>query len=265
MPSGSLLFPVYIGRIVIEVGVNDDITFDEGGPGIVATIAPGEYFLTGLLDASDLCLAIKTAMDAVGGQVYTVSAFYDERTGLPTCGVVIQAAGNFTLQFSIPGGLDPAELGFPAVDTIVTAKHNSTLSPVSGWVPDQPIVRIEPAPDEIPAIEHVSPGNRVAVFIAGVRRQPRLDELRLVGDERTWRLFSPLDEARSFQSWWNVVRDARPIRVYHAADPRVTLTALELAGTYRLMGDNIRRMPAPVRSGRANLYDFDLTLRDYVA
>lgn len=263
MPAGTPLFPVYCGRVRIPATPAGHFDFDEGGADLTAQPAAGDYFLTGIGDATDLALAIKTAMDAVATQVYTVTVEYSETTGTTTATVTISAAAPFTLQFGSGSGFSPLELGFPVADSGPSTSHVSTLSPVSGWMPDQPIVKIEPDPDEIPAVELVTPGNRAFVFISGTLRTPRTDELRLVNDDRTLRIFSAADEARTFQAWWNVVRDGRAIRLLHAVDPE-NLAALEVVGSFRLRGDAVARMPRAVRPGRANLYNFDLPLRNFV-
>ena len=243
MPLGTL-YPVYCGRVRIEAGRNDDIFFNEGGPTLTATIPAGDYFLTGTGAANDLALAVKTALDAAPGaaQTYTVTVLISADSNQRTASVVISAAGAFALQFGAvyPAStrLDSLELGFPQSGTPSATVQTSTLSPRSTWLADQPIVNIEPDPDMIPAVELVTAGNRVEVFQGGTLRQMRTDQLRRVGSDRVWRLFSTADEQRTFQNWWGVVRDAREIELYHAA-ALPTLTAAELVGSYRLRGEAI--------------------------
>ena len=73
----------------VDGEINNTIDFDEGGPALLATIASGNY-ATGAAYAA----AVKAALDAAGGQVYTVTY-----SGV-TNDFTISAAGVFDLLWS---------------------------------------------------------------------------------------------------------------------------------------------------------------------
>ena len=97
---------------------NNVITFNEGGGDLTATITPGAYSTsvgTVLLQA-----AIKTALDAAGGQVYTVT--YDDNAYKLT----ISAAGNFQISWG-ENSILANMLGFSAADTALSTSVVSDL------------------------------------------------------------------------------------------------------------------------------------------
>jgi hypothetical protein len=98
----------------VTVGENDKIYFDEGGPVLVATVAPGSY-----ANQTDANAAIKTALDAVSGSTFTPSINSD---GTVTWAI---AAGTFRWRFGPPQNAnnDSANqlLGVPQKDTLAPA------------------------------------------------------------------------------------------------------------------------------------------------
>ena len=69
-----LTSPAFVGQVVITAGINDDIEFTESISGVTnATIAAGTYYHGSSGTAGSLGAAIKTAMDAVATNVYTVT------------------------------------------------------------------------------------------------------------------------------------------------------------------------------------------------
>ena len=90
--SGWGQFEVYMG-----LGSNRWIDFDEGGGELSASVVAGIY------NANSLCTAIKTAMEAVGANTYTVT--YDDLTKKFT----IAGSGSFSLLWNT--GSHPNNLG----------------------------------------------------------------------------------------------------------------------------------------------------------
>ena len=66
-------YPVLLGAVVVVTGTNDRIRWREVATTNNATIAAGTYFLRGDGAADDLCLAIKTAIEAAGASANTYS------------------------------------------------------------------------------------------------------------------------------------------------------------------------------------------------
>lgn len=73
----------YFGHTVTTL--NGSIDFSEGGPELQATLNPGDYTL------EEYVVEVKRAMDAVGGQAYTVEVNRSSRV------ITISASGNFSL------------------------------------------------------------------------------------------------------------------------------------------------------------------------
>lgn len=87
--------------------------FNEGAADLLASLTPGSFTL------GELCLAIQTALNQVGGQIYTVAL--DRATGL----VTISAAGNFELLIGTGANINFSfwsMLGFTGADL---SGHNS--------------------------------------------------------------------------------------------------------------------------------------------
>ena len=98
----------------IVAGVNDDIDFDEGAGPLVATVAPATY-----TTAASLAIAVKTALEVAGGDIYTVS--YDD-TPYGTQRFTISSDGSVSLDINWASGPNTltsikADLGYTADDT----------------------------------------------------------------------------------------------------------------------------------------------------
>ena len=90
------------------------IYFDEGGAELEATIVAGDY------NATTLCAAVKTAMEAAGALTYTVT--HDDTTKLFT----IAGSGNFSLHLSTTASAAWGALGWTSgVDTASAATHTA--------------------------------------------------------------------------------------------------------------------------------------------
>jgi len=105
--------------------INKYLDFDEGGPEFTAAIAIGSH------TATDLELKVKTAMDAVGGQAYTISFSRANRT------YTISAASNFTLRISSGSSIGSdifSLLGFTGANR--TGSNSYTGNAIAGAVYD---------------------------------------------------------------------------------------------------------------------------------
>lgn len=105
------------GHFYIQSGTtsgNKKIYFNEGGGILTGTLVPGTY------DATSLCAAIKTAMDAAGALTYTVT--YDDATNLFT----IAGSGNFVLALTSTTAAIWNAIGWTSgVDTASAASHTA--------------------------------------------------------------------------------------------------------------------------------------------
>lgn len=113
----------------VDSEINNTIDFDEGGPALLATIASGNY-----ATPAEYAAAVKAALDAAGGQVYTVT--YSGVTNEFT----ISAAGVFGLLWSTGANFATSaarDLGFDdsADDTGLTSyTSDSSVYGSVAWV-----------------------------------------------------------------------------------------------------------------------------------
>lgn len=123
--------PRFCWPIVVDATC-DTIGFDEGGAPLLADVADGTYFWRGDGTAADMCLALKTALDAAGALTYTVT--------IATTGVLtIAATGPFTLLWLTGGGdLPAATCGFANADQGSVANACvGDFQVAFGWWPEQ--------------------------------------------------------------------------------------------------------------------------------
>ena len=100
----------------VEVGVNDDIFWDEGAGDLTATIPPG-YYATPVA----LAAAVKIVMDVVSASTFTIT--YNTDTGKFLFAI---AAGTFRFKFLTNTTAVARELiGFSATDGVLAATQTS--------------------------------------------------------------------------------------------------------------------------------------------
>lgn len=119
-------FSVFYTSLTID-STNNKINFNEGSGELTATLDSGTYSLT------DLMTAVKTAMDAVGTLVYTVSVDRDSRI------VTISSTSNFDLLIStgtnVPVGAWTI-LGFTGgADLTGATTHSGSTAIASEYIP----------------------------------------------------------------------------------------------------------------------------------
>ena len=107
--------PTYNVRGSTSSNQNNQLTFDEGGADLTATVAAGAH------SSSSLATALKTALDAASTLPQTYTVTFSSTTFKYT----ISAAGAFTLQFSLNASL-ARMLGFAAEDTASATSHTGT-------------------------------------------------------------------------------------------------------------------------------------------
>ena len=112
----------------VRSGINDKIDFSEGGGELNATLTSGIFEDYSGVDG--LLAEIKTQMDSVGGQAYTVSL--DENTKL----ITISAPGNFSILWSSGTNSSTSArklLGWTLADTTAATTTTATNQPRLGY------------------------------------------------------------------------------------------------------------------------------------
>ena len=115
---------------------NNVLEFDENGPNLTATLAAGSHFWrgAGAADAgaaTDLAHVLKVALDAAGGQVYTVTL---ADSGLLT----VTAAAVFALHWgSVVSTVTDALFGSNGASTALATSHTSNFQVGNAWHPEQ--------------------------------------------------------------------------------------------------------------------------------
>ena len=94
------------------------LVFNEGGGNLTATITEGNY------DSTAFCTALKTAMEAVGGDTYTITV------SSTTNKITIASTGTFSMNFTLSGGYMWKILGFPYDTTTSTAGSHTGTMPI---------------------------------------------------------------------------------------------------------------------------------------
>ncbi len=174
-------YPVTLGAIVLT-SANNVLRFNEGAlPTTDATIAPGTYYLRGDNAVGDLCLAIKTALEAAnGGSVntysVTVSRSIDPAAAHTTVTITRTAgADNFgVLWASTATTFDQALLGFIANDATTALPKGSALAPAAAWVCNDVAREIEPFSERVVSVPRAVSGR-----VQGVTRSARMQSWRL--------------------------------------------------------------------------------------
>lgn len=86
-------YPIFLRSVVIDDD-NNDLRIEEGGTQYTAIIPAGTYYLRGDGAADDLCLAVKTAMEAASANTntYSVTVSFSVALGQPCATVTIARA-----------------------------------------------------------------------------------------------------------------------------------------------------------------------------
>jgi len=142
---------------------NQYINFDEGGGELSATLTGGSYTHT------TLATVVKTALDAAGGQVYTVAFDRDTRK------YTISATSNFSLLINTGSQIGSSPftlLGFTGADLSGTNTYTSNTEAGSAYEPQfilQSFVDDDDNQDKIDATVNEASDGSVEVIAFGTR------------------------------------------------------------------------------------------------
>jgi len=253
---------------------NKGIRVDEDGPGgdiFTAVLTEGTFYLTGTGGAEDLAKNVEDALIAgsPGGVVYTV-----DYTGLTAAGGETgQTEWNSTSPLALLWTdplttIDPAIFGFPEADTVDALSVTSPLSPSATWVPNQPVRIMDPAAAERTTFQHATPNNSRYTFVASDKWNFRTLGFENIAEDRTWEQYAPTDPARTFEAFWEIVGDGRPVGLYRTTEASqgvlLTLTVPDLVDVYKLTADALTAFD-PIRGDDSiALFDWRLPLVEAV-
>lgn len=281
MPSPE--YPVFCLAITIEAPDNViHVEEDYDGGGIPADafdveVPPGVWYLDGSGVADDLCKGLKDALDAAslaegGGYTYTVAFEGLTTAGGPTGRVTISStAPTFGTRWDDAATTFDAEiLGFinGSWDTLVP--QVSTNSPKYNWMPNQPVVKRDPAPPSRQVTTHEAPnGVDEFTFAVGSVRNGRRDRFELVYEDRVWGYLATaqFDTNRAFETWWGFAHIGTKFRYYRSSTPN-DLSAFgtsTLLGYFTLEQEAKARMPEPERPEGRTTLAWDLPLHKVAA
>lgn len=142
-------YPVLLGAVVVTTA-NQGIRFKEGATTATAAITAGTYYLRGDDSADDLCLAIKTALEAATASTntYTVSVARSIDTATAhTLLTVSRATGSDNFQILWADALttlDIALVGVTASTADNASDKTSTQACAAGWVSNDILRELEP-------------------------------------------------------------------------------------------------------------------------
>lgn len=141
-------YPVMLGAVVIDTS-NQVIIIREGGAEITATVSAGTYYLRGDGASGDLCLAIKTALDAsTGALTYSCSVSMSvDGSGVSATVSIGGGGGTFSLEWASSNcTFDEGILGYTNANTASnTSTKPGTLSPSCLWVSNDIYRELEPS------------------------------------------------------------------------------------------------------------------------
>lgn len=167
-------YPVFLGAIVVTTA-NRVIRFREGAGSVGnATLATGTYYLRGDGTASDLCLAIKTALDnfGAGGNTYSVTLTTSINPALPGATITItRTAGTSTFGVVVDGSttFDMALIGLTASTANDANPKTSTVSCAAAWAANDILREREPFGERIADVSR-----RVSGGVVGVSRSAHM-------------------------------------------------------------------------------------------
>lgn len=265
---------IFCAEIVVESGANT-IIFDDGAAR-TATITPGSYCLygdaseSGNIDAGDsngdLLAAIKTAMEAVSAQTYTL-VYTAKVTSGGVTGEVVITQDSGSLHLDSGSTFDMTLLGFPAAgQDDGGASVTSSLSPGATWCSNSPPKIVYGSGAEHPCSQSFAPSGRPFKRYRASERTFRKCRIEHNHMDRTKKEGIASDEGRTFEAWREVVGLNR-LRLYKKviASSEVTgLNSTYLVGTYTLDAQTIQRFDPENMSPGQNLWGFDLLLRTSV-
>ena len=184
-------YPVMLGAVVLTSS-NNVLRFTEAASTNNATIAAGTYYLRGDGAAGDLCLAIKTALEAAAvasANTYTVTVAWSIDPAVAGARITITratGADNFgVLWADAATTFDESLLGFSANDAVNATAKTSTKSCAATWVCNDVAREIEPFSERVVAVPRAVSGR-----VQGVTRSARM---------QSWRLgLAFVDERRTF-------------------------------------------------------------------
>lgn len=183
-------YPVMLGAVVLTSS-NNVLRFTEAASTNNATIAAGTYYLRGDGATGDLCLAIKTALEAAGASAntYTVTVAWSIDPAIAGARITITratGADNFgVLWADAATTFDESLLGFSANDAVNATAKTSTKSCAATWVCNDVAREIEPFSERVVAVPRAVSGR-----VQGVTRSARM---------QSWRLgLAFVDERRTF-------------------------------------------------------------------
>lgn len=169
-----------LGAVVLT-SANNVLRFTEGASTQLATITPGTYYLRGDGAAGDLCLALKTALEAAPTgslNTYTVTVAWSIDPAVAGAVITITratGADNFgVLWADALSTFDEALLGFSANDTVNASAKTSTKSCAAVWVCNDVAREIEPVSERVVAVPRAVSGR-----VQGVTRSARMQSWRL--------------------------------------------------------------------------------------
>ena len=181
-----MTYPVLLGAVVLT-SANNRIRFREAGGAVFnADVAVGTYYLRGDGISTDLCLAIKTAIETgASANVYEVglicsidaaskgATLYISRvSGADTFGIVVDGSTTFDMDL----------IGFPASTANDATSKSSTVSCAAAWVSNDGMGELEPFSERVASVTRSMSGR-----LSGVSRSARMQSWRtrfLFVDER---------------------------------------------------------------------------------
>ena len=270
----SARYPVLLPAIVINA-TNKGIRVTENATTGVGNIVEGTYFLRGDGASDDLCVAIKTAIEAATASTNTYTVEIVQRVITPSSSTaairIARATGadTFALLFShATSTFDEALIGFANSDTALNASNkNSTLSPTGLWVSPEVYRELE--------IEHEYAGGgsraqsgRVRYVRRGGPYDVRRWSMEMVDYRRTWEADNASDPGATFSYFlelWGTGRFEFHGPDISAGSVLADTTSSTLLGTFQIdPGDLDVFAPTRGEPGIA-LYDWTMRLMGYVA
>jgi hypothetical protein len=171
-------YPVLLGAVVVVVGANR-IRWREVATTNNADIAAGTYFLRGDGAADDLCLAIKTAIEAAGASANTYSVVA-ARSLTPTASHTLvtitrlTGADNFGMVVDGTETFDCDLIGFVASTATNSTAKTGTRAAAASWASNDAYQRLKPFSSTPATVTRVASGR-----VSGVTRGSRMQSWRV--------------------------------------------------------------------------------------
>jgi len=237
----SAKYPVFLPAITINVN-NKRIMLKEGASAdAAADVEDGDWYLRGDGASDDLCLKIKTALDAAyaGGNAYSVTITRSgDYTATNATVTITRTSGSSTFQLKWETSeFDSTLIGFSPINTANDSNAKSgTFSCWGNWVGDELVAMRDHIQESDSKIWQTRNGEAYG-FRRGGRYERMVVSLSNISDVRTSDWWNSADYTACFNRLLDYCADGRQFEYHESAPTTAGGTTLTALSTSTIIGD----------------------------